>query len=183
MVEGKSISQVMTLLLTCAAVLLTSCSDVPILSQLSGGKSKSVGASKGNGPPDHAPAWGYRRKHGQTAVINSGSVAGGGEKATKKKDDDDNDKTTLLIAGAAIAAGTVYAVVNERDKKKTQEQTQEQLDQIRQEMNVVIVNVTNSNGSISQIKLEKQGVGYVGPKGEFYDHLPTEEELKPTYAL
>lgn len=184
MIEGKSISQVVTLLLTCAAVLLTSCSDIPILNQLTGSKSNSISASKG--PPDHAPAWGYRRKHGQTTVANSELVvAGGTEKATDKKDDDNdgNDKTKLLVAGAAIAAGTIYAVVNERDKKKTAQQTQEQLDQIKQEMNVVTVNVTNSNGSISPVKLIKQGVGYVGPNGEFYDHLPTEAELKPTYGL
>jgi len=48
---------------------------------------------------------------------------------------------------------------------------------------VVMVNVTNSNGSISQVSLQKQGVGYVGPKGEFYDHLPTSEELKPIYGF
>ena len=187
MIEGKSISQVITLLLTCAAVLLTSCSDVPILSGLSSSKSSSLSASNGNGPPDHAPAWGYRRKHGQTTVVSSESVVvAGTEQATDKKDDnddDDNDKTKLLVAGAAIAAGTVYAVVNERDKKKTQQQTQEQLDQIKQDMNVVTVNVTNSNGSISQVRLQKQGIGYVGPNGEFYDHLPTEEELKPTCGL
>ena len=50
-------------------------------------------------------------------------------------------------------------------------------------MNVVIVYVTNSNGSVSQVRLKKQGVGYVGPKGEYYNHLPTPEELKPVYGI
>ncbi|MBN2271733.1 MAG: hypothetical protein JXN61_14025, partial [Sedimentisphaerales bacterium] len=139
--------------------------------------------NQGNGPPDHAPAWGYRRKQGQRVAVGSETVVVGSTQGIGKKDDDDSDKTELLVAGAAVAAGTVYAVVNERDKKKTQEETQEEMDRIRQEMNVVAVNVTNSNGSITQVRLQKQGVGYVGPKGEFYDHFPTEEELKPAYAL
>jgi hypothetical protein len=103
---------------------------------------------------------------------------------TSDKDkDDDNDKTKLIVAGAAVAAGTVYAVVNERDKAKTEAKTEAELEQIRQEMNIVTVNVTNNNGSITQVRLQKQGTGYLGPNGEFYDHLPTGEELKPLYGL
>ena len=55
--------------------------------------------------------------------------------------------------------------------------------QLREEMNTVTVNVTNSNGSIIPVKLKKQGVGYVGPRGEYYDHLPTNEELRPVYGF
>jgi hypothetical protein len=54
---------------------------------------------------------------------------------------------------------------------------------IRQEMNTVTVKVTNSNGSISQVKLIKQGVGYVGPRGEYYEQLPTEDQLRPVYGF
>jgi len=50
------------------------------------------------------------------------------------------------------------------------------------EMGNVIVDVTYSNGSTTRVLLRKQGVGYVGPKGEYYDHLPTDEELKPVYG-
>ena len=168
------------LLLACGAVLLTSCSEVPILSSLTGSsRSASSSFNQGNGPPDHAPAWGYRRKQGQSVVAGAESVVASAEGGAKKDDGDDDHTTELLIGGAAVAAGTVYAVVNERDKA----QTQAELDEIRQEMNVVTVNVTNSNGSITQVRLERQGVGYVGPKGEYYDHLPTLEELKPAYAL
>lgn len=55
--------------------------------------------------------------------------------------------------------------------------------QPHQEMNTVTVNTTNSNGSVSQVRLRKQGVGYVGPRGEHYDHLPTNEELRPVYGF
>jgi hypothetical protein len=54
---------------------------------------------------------------------------------------------------------------------------------IRQEMNTVTVKITNSNGSISQVKLIKQGVGYVGPRGEYYEQLPTEDQLRPVYGF
>jgi len=50
-------------------------------------------------------------------------------------------------------------------------------------MNIVVVNITNSNGSISQVRLRKQGVGYVGPRGEYYDQLPTGEQLRPIYGF
>ncbi|MBN2138465.1 MAG: glycine zipper 2TM domain-containing protein [Sedimentisphaerales bacterium] len=86
-------------------------------------------------------------------------------------------KSTLI--GAGVGAGAGYMVGNERDKKKTQAE----MDELRSEMNTVTVNVTNSNGSKSQVKLRKQGTGYVGPRGEFYDHLPTDEELRPVYAF
>ena len=56
-------------------------------------------------------------------------------------------------------------------------------DSLRQEMNTVTVNITNSNGSVSQILLRKQGVGYFGPRCVYYNHLPTEEELKPIYGF
>ena len=86
-------------------------------------------------------------------------------------------KSTLI--GAAVGGGAGYMIGSERDKKKTKAE----IEQLRQEMSVVTVNITNSNGSISQIRLRKQGVGYVGPRGEYYDHLPTEEELKPIYGF
>lgn len=83
------------------------------------------------------------------------------------------------LIGGAVGAGGGYMIGNERDKKKTQAE----MDQLRSEMNNVTVTVTNSNGSKSQVLLRKQGVGYVGPRGEFYDHLPTDEELRPLYAF
>ena len=87
--------------------------------------------------------------------------------------------TESTLIGAGIGAGAGYMVGNERDKKKTKAE----MNQLRAEMNVVSVIVTNSNGSKSQVRLQKQGVGYVGPKGEYYDHLPTDEELRPLYAF
>lgn len=47
----------------------------------------------------------------------------------------------------------------------------------------VIVDIRNDNGSITPVTLKKKGDSYIGPKGERYDELPTEEQLKPIYGL
>jgi len=102
---------------------------------------------------------------GTAAGAGIGQLAGGSTEAT--------------LIGAAIGGGAGYMVGNERDKKKTKTE----MNNIRAEMNVVTVTITNSNGSKKQVRLQKQGVGYIGPQGEYYDHLPTDEELRPLYAL
>ncbi len=43
---------------------------------------------------------------------------------------------------------------------------------------VFVIQVHNSNGSITPVEIEKKGDIYIGPKGEQYEQLPTEEELK-----
>ncbi|MHC4157447.1 MAG: glycine zipper domain-containing protein [Planctomycetota bacterium] len=75
--------------------------------------------------------------------------------------------TESTLIGAAVGGGAGYMVGNERDKK-----------QLREEINTVTVNITNPNGSITPVKLKKQGVGYLGPKGEYYSNLPTSEQLR-----
>ena len=87
--------------------------------------------------------------------------------------------TESTLIGAAVGGGAGYMIGNEQDKKKTKCE----MEQLRQEMNTVTVNITNSNGSVSQVILRKQGVGYVGPRGEYYDKLPTEEQLRPVYGF
>ncbi|MGB2862565.1 MAG: glycine zipper family protein [Sedimentisphaerales bacterium] len=47
----------------------------------------------------------------------------------------------------------------------------------------VVVEIRNSNGSITPVELKKEGSIYIGPKGERYEQLPTEEQLKPIYGL
>jgi len=87
--------------------------------------------------------------------------------------------TESTLIGAAVGGGAGYIVGDQQDKKKTKAE----MDSIRQEMNIVTVNVTNSNGSITPVRLTKQGVGYVGPRGEYYSSLPTPEQLKPVYGF
>ena len=87
--------------------------------------------------------------------------------------------TEGTLIGTAVGGGAGYMLGNEGDKKKVAADR----DSIRQEMNTVMVNVTNSNGSIIQVRLTKQGIGYVGPRGEYYDKLPTEDQLRPVYGF
>ncbi len=85
-------------------------------------------------------------------------------------------ESTLIGAGVGAAGG--YMIGNEQDKKKARAETKAEMESLRQEMNVVTINVTNSNGSITPVRLRKQGVVYIGPRGETYTTLPTEEQLK-----
>ena len=68
---------------------------------------------------------------------------------------------------------------NESDRKKAAAER----DYLQQEMNSVTVNITNSNGSVSQVKLQKYGVGYIGTRGEYYRTMPTEEHLRVVYGF
>jgi hypothetical protein len=72
-----------------------------------------------------------------------------------------NAESTLI--GAAVGGGAGYMLGNEEDKKVARAETA----RIRDEMNYVAVNITNSNGSISQVRLRRQGVGYVGTRSEY----------------
>ena len=82
--------------------------------------------------------------------------------------------TEATLIGAAIGGGAGYMIGGERDKKKAAADRES----IRQELNTVTINITNSNGSITPVRLRKQGVVYIGPRGETYTSLPTEEQLK-----
>lgn len=102
---------------------------------------------------------------GALAGAGIGQLAGGDTEAT--------------LIGAAVGGTAGYLLGNESDKQKAQAER----DGLRQEMNTVMVKVTNSNGSIIQVPLRKQGVGYVGTRGEYYPTLPTEDQLRPVYGF
>lgn len=85
---------------------------------------------------------------------------------------------TLLGAGIGGGAGYLYGKGNENKKEN-----QRDIAQLRAEQNTVTVWITNSNGSKKDVNLRRQGPNYVGPRGELYDHLPTEDELRPIYGF
>ena len=87
--------------------------------------------------------------------------------------------TESTLVGAAVGGTAGYMMGNESDRKKAQVERA----CLRQEINTVMVRVTNSNGSIVQVPLRKQGVGYVGTRGEYYSTLPTEDQLRPIYGF
>ena len=83
-----------------------------------------------------------------------------------------SDETGEGIAVGAAICG-VGQLLEEIDKDKHKQERAEH----------VIVEIQNRNGSITPVKLKKKGNTYIGPKGERYDELPTEEQLKPVYGL
>ncbi len=87
--------------------------------------------------------------------------------------------TEATLIGAAIGAGAGYIIGNEQDKKKQKAEMENQADDV----DTVIVNVVNNNGSVTPVKLRRKGTGYVGPRGEYYETLPTSEQLKPAYGF
>jgi len=87
--------------------------------------------------------------------------------------------TEASLIGAAVGGAAGYMLGNEGDRRKAQAERA----YMRQEMRAVAVNITNSNGSVSQVRLRRQGVGYVGTRGEYYHRLPTEDELRPIYGF
>ena len=58
-----------------------------------------------------------------------------------------------------------------------------QIENVRQEANTTIVNITNRNGSITPVTLKRSGNVWIGPKGEQYLSIPTAEQLKPIYGM
>jgi len=108
----------------------------------------------------------------QTAAV-IGTLAGAGIGQLAGGD------TEATLIGAAVGGGIGYILGNENDKARTQAQ----MYSLREENNYVAVNFTNSNGSVSRVRLRKQGVGYVGTRGEYYAGLPMEEQLRPIYGF
>ena len=102
---------------------------------------------------------------GALAGAGIGQLAGGDSEAT--------------LIGAAVGGAAGYMFGNESERQKAQAERA----YMHQEMRTVAVNITNSNGSISQVRLRRQGVGYVGTRGEYYHRLPTENELRPIYGF
>jgi hypothetical protein len=105
------------------------------------------------------------------ALIGTGVGAGIGALAGRSA------ASTLI--GGAVGGGAGYIIGNEGDKK----QQQQQMRNMQEQMDSVLVNIHNSNGSVSTVRLTRSGIGYVGPRGEFYDHLPGEAELRPVYGF
>lgn len=90
--------------------------------------------------------------------------------------------TEGALIGAAVGGGAGYMLGGEADRKKEQQQTQRQIDQLREENQTVTMWITNTNGSKTPVALRRSGPNYIGPNGEVYDSLPSEESLKIMYG-
>ncbi|MBW8016805.1 MAG: hypothetical protein FVQ82_11510 [Planctomycetes bacterium] len=98
-----------------------------------------------------------------------GAIAGGDSKG--------------IAIGAAAGGGIGYLVGNEADKKKAAAEKNREMDDLRANQNTVTVWITNTNGSKIPVKLRKSGPNFLGPQGELYTSMPTEEQLRPVYGF
>lgn len=88
--------------------------------------------------------------------------------------------------GAVLGGGTGYVVGNERDRRADRAETSQaraEAAAATEAANTQVVNITNSNGSVTPVTVRRQGTVWVGPRGEQYNALPTEEQLKPVYGF
>jgi len=108
---------------------------------------------------------------GNTALIGTAVGAGVGALAG-------GDVEGALIGGA-VGGGAGYIIGNESDKKKTDKE----IASVRAEQDVETVWITNTNGSQTSVRLRKDGPGYIGPRGERYPSLPTQDQLRPLYGF
>lgn len=81
------------------------------------------------------------------------------------------------VAGATLGA-LIGAVMGAQ-----QDQMKAQIGAVAEQASTTVINVKNSNGSYTPVVLRKVGNQYVGPRGEFYDAVPTEEQLKAPYGF
>ena len=106
-----------------------------------------------------------------------GSLAGAGLGAVIGHQSGETGEGAAIGAAAGALGG--YVLGNEQDKAGLQAQT----DAALQTVNTVVVNVKNTNGSITPVSLRRQGNLYVGPKGEIYTGVPSEDQLRPIYGF
>jgi len=82
------------------------------------------------------------------------------------------------VIGGVGGAAAGYMIGNEMDKAKAAREREA----IYQEATTYVVNVQNSNGSYTPVTLHRVGGEWIGPRGERYMALPTQEQLRPLYG-
>ncbi|MCF7954760.1 MAG: hypothetical protein K9M75_03050 [Phycisphaerae bacterium] len=92
------------------------------------------------------------------------------------------DSTSIAI-GAGAGGGIGYLVGNESDKKKAETARQNEMNDLRASQNSVTVWITNTNGSKIPVTLTKSGPDFIGPRGERYSSMPTQDQLRPVYGF
>lgn len=96
--------------------------------------------------------------------------------------------TTGTLIGAAAGAGggaLIGHAMDKSDEKKEKEKAASSPSaSAASDANTVTVWLTNPNGSQTPVKLTRNADGsYTGPKGERYQTMPTEEQLRPVYGI
>jgi hypothetical protein len=111
---------------------------------------------------------------GSGALIGAGAGAGAG--AILGNNVDGLSKGEGAAIGA-VAGGLLGGTMGNQ---------QQQINQARGEAaaaNTYVVNVQNSNGSVTPVTLRRVADGWQGPRGEIYPGMPTEQDLNGAYGF
>ena len=82
-----------------------------------------------------------------------------------------------MVAGAALGALLGGTMGHQTDTMNAQVGAAYEM------ASTVVINVQKSNGSYTPISLRRAGNQYIGPRGEYYSALPTEQQLKTAYGF
>lgn len=110
-----------------------------------------------------------------------GSAAGAGLGYLAGRNIKGMSRTEGAVAGAMVGGLLGGSMGKQQGQIAGQQQ---QIAAMQQQMNTTTVNVTNSNGSVTPVVLRQVGNNqWQGPRGEIYNGVPTEAQLKGTYGM
>lgn len=90
-----------------------------------------------------------------------------------------NNISGLSRSEGALIGGAIGALAGGAHGRQ-----QEQINRLDSQQNTYVVNVNNSNGSVTPVQLRRVNQGqWQGPRGEIYDGIPSSSQLKPVYGL
>jgi uncharacterized protein YcfJ len=113
----------------------------------------------------------------QSTVIGSGLGAAMGMILGHNLGGSRNDRELGAAAGAILGGviGNQYGTTREM---------QQQVNYMQQQQFITTVWVENGNGSKTPVQLRMtEGGQYIGPRGEYYSTMPTQEQLKKVYSM
>jgi hypothetical protein len=94
----------------------------------------------------------------------------------------DEDGEGAAVGAAVFGVGELLDQLDNLDHTQKEKERKEN-NKISGTKEIYVIQVHNSNGSITPVEIEKKGDLFIGPKGEQYEQLPTEEQLKPVYGF
>lgn len=89
-------------------------------------------------------------------------------------------KTEGAIAGAVVGGLMGNVMGRQQDQINA---ARAEAAAANQAANTTVVNVTNSNGSVTPVVLTRTGTGWQGPRGEIYPSIPSQSQLRPVYGF